>query len=72
MLNPAPAKPPIQWERGLQRPGRDADNTSPSTAGMRTIWRYTSIPDIPIQVRLYGVVPDQLSTAATLLYKVRF
>jgi len=72
MPDPSTAKPPIQWARGLQRPGREADNASPCTAGIRTIWRYTSIPDIPIQVRLYGVVLDQLSTAATLLYKVRF
>jgi len=65
-------KPPIQWARGLQRPGREADNASPSTAEIRTIWSYTSIPDIPIQVCLYGVVLDQLSTAATLHSKVRF
>jgi len=72
MPDTAPAKPPIQWAPGLQRLGREGDNASPSTAGIRTIWSYTSIPDIPIHVRLYGVVLDQLSTAATLLHKVRF
>jgi len=72
MPDPAPGKPPIQWAPGLQRPGRKADNASQSTAGIRTIWSYTSISYIPIQLRLYGVVLDQLTTAATLLYKVRF
>jgi len=55
---PAPAKPPIQWAPGLQRPGREAENAFPSTAGIRTMWSYTSIPYIPIQVRLYCVVLD--------------
>jgi hypothetical protein len=72
MRDPALAKPPIHWAPGLQRPGREADNASPTTAGIRTIWSYAAIPDISVQVRLYGVVLDQLSTASTLLYKVRF
>jgi len=45
-------QPPIQWVRGVKRPGREADHSPPSTAKLKNVWRYTSTPPR----RLHGVV----------------
>jgi hypothetical protein len=42
-------QPPIQWVRvavspGVKRPGRDADNSPPSSAEVKNTWSYTSTP----------------------------
>jgi hypothetical protein len=42
-------QPPIQWvpgalSPGANRPGREPDHTPPSSVGVKTAWRYTSIP----------------------------
>jgi hypothetical protein len=52
-----PTQPPIQWvSRALSlrvnRPGREADHSPPSSAQVKTSWSYTSTPS----VRLHGVV----------------
>jgi hypothetical protein len=50
------SKPPIQWVpgalSGLKRPGREADNSPPSSAEVKYAWRHTSTPP----VHLHGVV----------------
>jgi hypothetical protein len=48
---------PIQWipgdlSLGVKLPGREADNSPPSTAEVKNTWRYTSTSPI----RLHGVV----------------
>jgi hypothetical protein len=52
-----PTQPPIQWvpgalSLGVKRPGREADNSLPSSAEVKNMWSYASIPSI----RLHGVV----------------
>jgi hypothetical protein len=47
-LGPSP-QPPIQWVRGalslgVQRPGRGADNSPPSSEKVENVWSYTSTP----------------------------
>jgi hypothetical protein len=37
-------QPPIQWIPGIKRPGREADHSPPTSAGVRNTWIYTSIP----------------------------
>jgi hypothetical protein len=49
--------PPIQWEQGVfslgvELPGREADDSPPSSAKVKNVWSYISIPPI----RLHGVV----------------
>jgi hypothetical protein len=46
-----PTQPPIQWEPGLfpwgvKRPGREADHSPPSSAKVKNVWSYTSIPPL--------------------------
>jgi hypothetical protein len=48
---------PSQWvpgtlSLGMKRPGREADNSAPSSAEVKNVWGYTSTPP----TRLYGVV----------------
>jgi hypothetical protein len=57
ILAMGPTKPPIQWEPGalfpdIKRLGREADYSPPTSAEVKKIWIYTSIPPI----RLHGVV----------------
>jgi hypothetical protein len=52
-----PAQPPIQWVReaislGVKRPGREADQSSPSSDAVKKARSYTSTPPI----FLHGVV----------------
>jgi hypothetical protein len=52
-----PTQPPIQWvlgalSSGVQRPGREADHSLPSSAEVKNAWSYTSTPPL----RLHGVV----------------
>jgi hypothetical protein len=52
-----PTEPPIQWVPGplsleVKRPGREADNSPPSSAEVKNAWSYTSTPPI----RLHGVL----------------
>jgi hypothetical protein len=52
-----PTQPPIQWGPGalylgVKRPGREADHSSPCSAGVKNEWSYTSTPPI----RLNGVM----------------
>jgi hypothetical protein len=52
-----PTQPPIHWvlgalSLGLKRPGREADNSPPSSIEVKNVWSYTSTPSI----RLRGVV----------------
>jgi hypothetical protein len=52
-----PTQPPIQWvpgalSLGVKRPEREADNSPPSSAEVKSTWSYTSTPPI----RLHGVV----------------
>jgi hypothetical protein len=42
-----PIQPSIQWvpgalSLGVRRPGREADHSSPSSAGVKNAWNYTS------------------------------
>jgi hypothetical protein len=42
-----PTQPPIQWvpgvlSLGVKRPGREADHSPPSSAGVKNAWSYTS------------------------------
>jgi len=39
---------------GIKRPGREADNSTPSGAEVNNAWSYTSTPS----VRLHSVVPS--------------
>jgi len=50
-------QPPIQWvpgalSLGVKRPGRDADQSSPSSAEVKNTWSYTCTPPI----RLHAMV----------------
>jgi hypothetical protein len=52
-----PTQPPIQQvpralSLGVNRLGRETDQTNPSSAEVKNAWRYTSTPPI----RLHGVV----------------
>jgi hypothetical protein len=54
-----PTQPPIQWvpgalSLGIKRPGREADQSPPSSAEVKNAWRYTSTPSI----RLHVVFPQ--------------
>jgi len=45
-----PIQPPIQWvpgdlSPGVKLPGREADHSPPSSAGVKNSWRYTSTPN---------------------------
>jgi hypothetical protein len=45
-----PNQPPIQWvlgalSLGVKRPGREADHSPPSSAEVKNVWSYTSIPE---------------------------
>jgi hypothetical protein len=51
------AQSPIQWvpgalSLGVKRPGREADQSPPSSAEVKNMWSYTSTPPIC----LHGVV----------------
>jgi hypothetical protein len=37
-------QPPIQWVRGVKRPGREADHSPSSSAELENAWSYTSTP----------------------------
>jgi hypothetical protein len=44
-----PTQPPIEWVRGalspeIKRQGREADHLSPTSAEVKKMWIYTSIP----------------------------
>jgi hypothetical protein len=44
-----PTQTPIQWvpgalSSGVKRQGREADHSSPASAGIKKIWIYTSTP----------------------------
>jgi hypothetical protein len=61
-----PTQPPIKWvpgalSLGVNRSGREADHSPPSSAEVKNAWSYTSTPPI----RLHGVV---LSSAQGQLY----
>jgi hypothetical protein len=52
-----PTQPPIQWVQGalylgVKRPGRETDNSPPSSAEVKNAWSYNSTPPI----RLHDVV----------------
>jgi len=45
-----PTQPPTQWVAGalspeVKWPGREADNSPPSSAEVKNAWRYTSTPN---------------------------
>jgi hypothetical protein len=45
-------QPPIQWVSGflsarVKRPGREADNSSTTSAEVKKMWIYTSLPHTP-------------------------
>jgi hypothetical protein len=61
-------QPPIQWvpgalSTGVNRPGREADHSPPTSAEVKKMWIYTSTP-----IRLHGVVLNQLIWGTTLPY----
>jgi hypothetical protein len=37
-----PIQPPIKWVPGVERPGREADRSPPTSAEVKKIWVYTS------------------------------
>jgi hypothetical protein len=37
-------QPPIKWVPGLKRQGREADHSPPTSAEVKKMWIYTSIP----------------------------
>jgi len=44
-----PSQPPVQWvpgtlSLGVKRPGREAENSPPSSADVKNSWNYTSTP----------------------------
>jgi hypothetical protein len=39
-----PTQPPIQWVSGVKWPEREDDHSPPSTAEVKNVWCYTSIP----------------------------
>jgi hypothetical protein len=39
-----PIQPPTQGVPGVKRPGREADYSSVSSAGVKNTWNYTSTP----------------------------
>jgi len=46
-LTLGPTQPPIQWvlraiNPGVKRPGREGDNSSPSSVEVNNAWSYTS------------------------------
>jgi len=50
-------QPAVEWVPGvssllLKRPGREADNSPPSSADVKDAWSYASIP----QILLHGLV----------------
>jgi hypothetical protein len=52
-----PTQPPIQWVPGalsprVKRPGREADQSPPSSAKFKNAWSYTST----LSIRLHGMV----------------
>jgi len=52
-----PTQRPIQWLPGvlslvIKEPGREADNSPPSSAECKYAWNYTSIPPL----RLHSIV----------------
>jgi hypothetical protein len=67
-----PTHPPIQWVRGaislgVKRPGREADQSPPSSAEVKNAWSYTSTPPI----RLHGVLlRKKKSTGTNLLQPI--
>jgi len=47
-----PTQPPIPWvpgalSFGVKRPGREANHLPPSSAEIKNVWIYTSIPHTP-------------------------
>jgi hypothetical protein len=49
-----PTQPPIQWVPGplsprVKRPVREADNSHSSSAEVKNVWSYTSIPPTLLQ-----------------------
>jgi len=52
-----PTQPPTQWvpgalSLGVKRPGREADQSPPSSVEVKNAWSYTST----VPIRLHGVV----------------
>jgi hypothetical protein len=53
-------QPPIQLIPGVKWPGHEADHSSPTSAEVKKMWIYTSIP-----IHFHGVVLNWLSTGTT-------
>jgi len=48
---PGPTQPPLQWVQGaltpwIKQPGYEADHLPPSSAKVKNVWSYTSIPPL--------------------------
>jgi hypothetical protein len=39
-----PTQPPIQWVRGVKRPGHEADHSLPTSAEVKKMWIYNPLP----------------------------
>jgi hypothetical protein len=51
-------QPPIQWvpvtlSPGVKRPGREADHSLPTSAEVKKIWIYTSIPPYAFMAKCF-------------------
>jgi hypothetical protein len=57
-------QPPIQWVRGVKRPGREADHSPPTSAEVKKNVDLYIHPPPPI--RLHCIVLNYLSTGTTL------
>jgi hypothetical protein len=64
-----PTQPSIQWDRGalsleVKRPGREADNSPPSSAQAENAWSYT----YTLLIRRHGVVLSLKKAEQLYLY----
>jgi hypothetical protein len=41
-VDQAGRQPPIQWVPGVKRPGREANNSPPTSAELKKVWIYTT------------------------------
>jgi hypothetical protein len=69
-----PTQPPIQWlpgatSLGLKRPGREADQSHPSSAEVKNAWSY--IPNPPLQIHGVVLSKKKRSTATLPFSRVR-
>jgi hypothetical protein len=58
-----PTQPPIEWvpgalHPGVKRPGREADNSPPTSAEVKKTWIYTSTS--PLRLQVYFIESSRL------------